>query len=224
MNAAILLCILFIKVPNTPCGTQLTTAIPANKSEATLSCNEKAELSGSDESSKRQNAQADKENLTRIENREQLEKFKRAMLLVPIPKNNEIQIDSRIPNELRWCRPWTKTFLLNMSHNHWGTFEKSIQINSAVRTVEYQKRLRRRNANAAPIEGEKTSSHLTGSTVDIAKLGMSKKQLEWMRTYLLRLEKCGLIEATEEFNQAVFHVMVFKHYSAPENDEQNPPD
>ena len=78
---------------------------------------------------------------------------------------------------------------------------------SAVRTQEYQWKLQEHNGNAT-----NRSSHIFGSTVDIAKKGMSRKSIQWMRHYLLRFEKMGLIEATEEFHQAVFHVMVFKAY------------
>jgi acyl-CoA reductase-like NAD-dependent aldehyde dehydrogenase len=55
-----------------------------------------------------------------------------------------------------------------------------------VRTVEQQKKLRRHNRNAAPIDGDTASTHLTGITVDIAKHGMSYKQHRWIEQYFMR--------------------------------------
>jgi hypothetical protein len=40
-----------------------------------------------------------------------------------------------------------------------------------VRTVEYQRRLRMINGNAAAADGDIASPHLTGGTIDIAKQG-----------------------------------------------------
>jgi hypothetical protein len=65
------------------------------------------------------------------------------------------------------------------------------------------------NANAAPIDGPRRSSHLTGSTVDISKL---LGNTEWLREYLWQKFDQGEIILVEETNQAVFHVMVLKHY------------
>jgi hypothetical protein len=71
------------------------------------------------------------------------------------------------------------------------------------------------NGNTAPISGPKKSSHLTGATVDIAKVGLTKAELDWLRKKLLVLEAEDLIEATEEQDQLVFHAMVFHTYSQP---------
>ena len=89
-----------------------------------------------------------------------------------------------------------------------------IQLNSAVRTAEQQKKLRRHNRNAAPIEGRTASSHLAGLTVDIGKGGFSKKQHKWIESYFAKLRDLkGLIEVAEERRQAVFHVMVSQKYA-----------
>ncbi len=84
---------------------------------------------------------------------------------------------------------------------------------SAVRTVEVQKKLRRHNHNAADIDGDLASPHLTGATIDIGKRGMTKKQLEWCRNYLLEKQNDGNIDVEEEFRQRVFHITVYKDYS-----------
>jgi len=87
-------------------------------------------------------------------------------------------------------------------------------VNSAVRTVEQQKKLRRRNRNAAPIDGDTASSHLAGTTVDLAKRGLTRKQKKWLDAYLKNLQDQGLIEAAEERRQACYHIMVKSQYSA----------
>jgi hypothetical protein len=71
----------------------------------------------------------------------------------------------------------------------------------------------KKNKNAAPVSGPTSSSHLGGSTVDITKKGLTKDEIRWMRKALLKLEAQDLVEATEEFRQSVFHIMVYKMYT-----------
>jgi hypothetical protein len=56
------------------------------------------------------------------------------------------------------------------------------------------------------------SPHLTGATVDIAKQGLSLRELAWMRAWLLPPQKAGKIDVEEEFQQACFHITVYKSY------------
>ncbi len=81
-----------------------------------------------------------------------------------------------------------------------------------MRTVAFQRSLRRTNGNAAPFEGDTASPHLTGATIDIAKHGLSMTEIAWMRGYLLPLEQEGKIDVEEEFQQSVFHISVYKNY------------
>lgn len=187
---------------------------------------EPASLEGSEASLLLQNEQADRENLSRIKNDSSLSRFKSAGLLVPIPQGQDqhILIKRDLQRKWRVVRPWTAEFILNFVADFHAEFGEPVQINSATRTVEYQRWLRRRNRNpnAAPATGPKASPHMTGAAIDIGKIkiGPSKRnmtdaELKWTRTYLLKLEGEGKIEATEEFNQAVFHIMVFRCYYAP---------
>jgi len=84
-----------------------------------------------------------------------------------------------------------------------------------VLTVEYQKRLMGTNGNAAAAEGDIASPHLTGATIDIAKVGLSRKELAWMRGRLLALEGAGKLDVEEEFEQTCFHITVYKSYLPP---------
>ena len=62
------------------------------------------------------------------------------------------------------------------------------------------------------------SPHLTGGTIDIAKSGMSRKELTWMRNHLLAMQVEGTIDVEEEFRQPCFHITVYRSYLAPEPD------
>ena len=104
---------------------------------------------------------------------------------------------------------------MDQSRDFRSEFGESLQVNSCVRTVVYQRALAGRNGNAARVSGSRASLHLTGSAVDITKVGMSARQIRWMRERLLRNERQGMVEATEEFVQSVFHVVVFKKYDPP---------
>jgi hypothetical protein len=94
-------------------------------------------------------------------------------------------------------------------------FHRPILVSSAVRTVAYQKQLERINGNAAPAEGDIVSPHLTGGTIDIAKAGLPRSELNWMRAWLQPLEAAGKIDVEEEFQQACFHVTVYATYVPP---------
>ncbi len=166
-------------------------------------------LKGSPESQIKQNVEADRIQLVRIINDVVLEEMIAGGLLVKIPDTPGVKIDVRLPERFRFVRPWVATFLIELGKDFKVRFGEEIQINSAVRTIEYQVQISSRNKNAAPIMGEKRSSHLTGSAIDIAKLPLTEEQKLWLRARLVALELSNAIEATEEHYQAVFHIMVF---------------
>ncbi|MBA3733416.1 hypothetical protein H0W91_03525 [Patescibacteria group bacterium] len=171
----------------------------------------KPNLRGSKAVAKKQNSQANKERLTRIEDAKQLKRFVESRILVPLPNSLAVRVAPALGEQYRYCRPWTRKFLEDLGVAHLLRFHRPIQVNSAVRTLERQKVLRRTNGNAAPLTGETASSHPTASTVDIAKSDSSVEK-EWMRDYLQQQRDKGKIAVAEEFQQPVFHVMVFKNY------------
>jgi hypothetical protein len=154
----------------------------------------------------------DRLELPRIQDDEELEQLKAIEALVPIVPSTSLRIDPRLDPDRRYCRPWTLQFLQDLSADYYKQFNQQIQVNSAVRTVQVQKKLRRHNRNAAPESGETASSHLAGITVDIQRRGMTKKQVHWVEQYMLPLKNLGLIEPEEERRQWVFHVMVSDRY------------
>ena len=169
-------------------------------------------LKGSHEILVRQNQVADREGLDRIQNDDDLDDMRTRKLLVAIPTNEALQVDERLPSDRRYCRPWTAQFLATLSRAHYARFHTPLQINSAVRTVEFQQRLLRTNGNAAPAEGETASPHLTGQAIDLAKHGLSLTEIAWLRGYLLPLVQQGKVDVEEEFQQACFHISVYKKY------------
>jgi hypothetical protein len=170
-------------------------------------------LKGSRDSMVRQNEEIDRLQLPRINDEEQLEELIRNQELVPIEETRSLRVNPGIKPEKRYCRPWTKQFVADMSEAFYNEFHSSLQVNSAVRTAEQQFKLRHHNRNAAPESGEIASSHLAGITVDLAKRGLTTGQHKWVVDYLKNFRDLGLVEAAEERRQACFHVMVSDRYT-----------
>lgn len=174
-------------------------------------------LKGSHEILVRQNVVADRDGLDRIQDDDDLMRMRRQHLLVGLPTSRALEVDDRLPADRRYTRPWTAQFLATLARAHYARFHTSLQVNSAVRTVEFQQHLIRINGNAAPAEGETASPHLTGQAIDIAKHGLSLTEIAWLRGYLLPLIQQGRIDVEEEFQQACFHISVYKKYTPSTN-------
>ena len=172
-------------------------------------------LKGSFESLSRQNEMADAEGLERILDEDDLSDRIAQKLLVPVPASSSLVVNGNLPENHKYCRPWTSDFLADLARAHQAQFGRPIEVSSAVRTVEYQKQLMRVNGNAAAAEGEVVSPHLTGATIDVVKHGMGRTELNWMRTWLLPLQLAGTIDVEEEFRQKCFHITVYKNYVSP---------
>jgi hypothetical protein len=173
-------------------------------------------LRGSMESLVRQNDKTEADNLERIEDEDDLADRIARKMLIPVPTSAALTINEKLPASHRYCRPWTAQFLSDLAHIHGAEFHRPLEVSSAVRTVEYQKQLMETNGNAAPAEGDIASPHLTGATIDLAKQGMSRQEMGWMRAWLLPLQQAGKIDVEEEFQQACFHITVYKSYMPPE--------
>src|SRR6185437_2209585 len=134
----------------------------------------------------------------------------------PLPASENLSVNPRLPQQRRYCRPWTAQFLTDLARMHEAVFHRPLRVDSAVRTVKYQRRLVSINANAAPAEGAIASPHETGATIDIGKRGMTWREIGWMRRYLMSLENAGLIDVEEEFYQSCFHITVYDTYGRRE--------
>jgi len=170
-------------------------------------------LKGSYDSMLRQNEEIDRLQLPRIMDDAQLEELVRIEELVPIEESKSLHVSPAIKPDKRYCRPWTNYFLQDMGEAYYNEFHVPLQVNSAVRTMEQQRKLRRHNRNAAPEDGDISSSHLAGITVDLAKRGLTRAQHKWVEDYLKNLRDLSLVEVAEERRQACFHVMVSDRYT-----------
>lgn len=161
----------------------------------------------------RQNEEVDRLQLPRIVDDAQLEELKTSGDLVPLVASESLRIEPSLDPSRRFARVWTRDFVNDLADAYYNRFHEQIQLNSAVRTVKVQKKLRRRNRNAAPAEGETASSHLAGITVDLQRRGMKKDQIRFVEYYLFYLRALGLVEPEEERRHWCFHVMVSDRYS-----------
>lgn len=169
-------------------------------------------LRGSLASLERQNSRLESEGLERILDDDDLNSRIGHGLLTPLPVSANLTVNPSLPENRRYCRSWTAKFLTDLARQHAAAFHRPFQVNSAVRTVDYQKRLMRVNGNAAAAEGDIVSPHITGATIDIGKQGMTRAELMWMRRQLFAFQNAGKIDVEEEFEQACFHITVYKNY------------
>lgn len=160
----------------------------------------------------RENAEADRQRLTRMTDAATVERFVRQGHLVLLPVRTPAYFVAGVPDHLRVTRPWTKRFVEHVTGRFHATFGRPLKVTSLTRTAETQQRLRRTNGNAAPAVGRLRSAHLTGAAVDISKRSLHAHEVRWLRAALGRLNAQRLVSAIEEFVQPHFHVMVFRRY------------
>jgi hypothetical protein len=170
-------------------------------------------LKGSHDSMTRQNEEIDRLQLPRIADDHQLQELERNGELVPIKETQALRWSPSIQSDKRYARPWTSQFLEDMSQAYYKEFHGQLQVNSAVRTMEQQQKLRRHNRNAAPETGDISSSHMAGITIDLSRRGLRPAEHAWIENYLKNLRDQGLVEAAEERRTWCFHVMVSDRYT-----------
>lgn len=159
-----------------------------------------------------ENAELNRLQLPRIADEGELIRYEVARVLVPVDETEALKLAADLPESRRYCRPWTRDFLQDFSQAYYERFHTPVQINSLVRTMEQQGRLRRHNRYAAPEWGDTASTHLTGVTFDMSRRGLTVEQYAWILTYMLPLKAAGMIDPIEE-SQPVLHVVVFEKYS-----------
>jgi hypothetical protein len=169
-------------------------------------------LRGSREILVHQNEMADAAGLERIQNDDQLDRLRDSHRLVQLASTSSLRVNPELPQNRRCARPWTAHFAADIARAYYARFGQPLELNSAVRTISYQLRLQRVNGNAADVAGETASPHLTGQAIDFGKRGMSVAEIAWMRMYLAPLMQAGMIDVEEEFQQACFHISVYRNY------------
>ncbi|HEY5177466.1 MAG TPA: DUF5715 family protein [Terriglobales bacterium] len=159
-----------------------------------------------------QNEELNRLQLPRIADEGELIRYEVAQVLVPVSETEALKLAADLPESRRYCRAWTRDFLQDFSQAYYNQFHSPLQVNSLVRTMEQQGRLRRHNRYAAPEWGDTASTHLTGVTFDLSRRGLSGEQYGWILAYLLPLKESGMVDPIEE-SQPVLHVVVFEKYS-----------
>lgn len=159
-----------------------------------------------------QNAELDRAEVPRMNNEFELLQSEMANDLVPVNETDALKIADNLLDTRRYCRPWTRDFLQDISQAYYETFHTPLQVNSLVRTADQQAWLRRHNRFAAPASGDTASTHLAGVSVDLSRRGLTKTQYAWIRGYLQPLQEKGMVDPIEE-RQPVLHVVVFEKYS-----------
>ncbi|MFH1047477.1 MAG: DUF5715 family protein [Patescibacteria group bacterium] len=180
-----------------------------------------ASLKGSKAALARENSVADRFKLERFDGLSEVKAAVATKKLIRFSDTAAYAIDQTLGEQditnRAWyahARPWVKTFLDDVLGETHRRFGGRCLITSLVRTTRYQKLVRRAYPRAAA-KGDipaHRSSHLTGSTVDIAFREMPRPARPWLRRRLLALETAQAIQATEE--RYCFHVMVFPDYAA----------
>jgi hypothetical protein len=163
-----------------------------------------------------QNRRIDEDGVERFETMKDLDAAIERGEMVPIPVSAALTVDKRLDPKRRYVRPWTARFLTSISEQFYAQFHQPLMVDSAVRPMDVQKKLRRRNRNAAPVDGETASSHEAGLTIDLARSYMTPGEVKWMEIQLLILHSYGAVEVIEEHHQLCFHIMVAKKYDDPE--------
>ena len=107
------------------------------------------------------------------------------------------------------ARPWVRDFLNVVLKPISQETGERFKVTSLVRTMDYQRRLRRVSLVAASgINHWRLSPHLTGSTVDISTKDMSDSAKQALSHSLSALSRAGAVVFMEEFFGGCFHIFV----------------
>ena len=167
-----------------------------------------------------ENVELNRLQLPRIADEGELIRYEVAQVLVPVAETEALKLAADLPESRRYCRPWTRDFLQDFTQAYYDQFHTPLQVNSLVRTMEQQGRLRRHNRYAAPEWGDTASTHLTGVTFDMSRRGLTVEQYAWILVYMRPLKESGMIDPIEE-SQPVLHVVVFEKYSERLDEKNN---
>ncbi|MGO9515798.1 MAG: DUF5715 family protein [Candidatus Korobacteraceae bacterium] len=166
---------------------------------------------GSHELLVQQNQELDRAQAFRVINDMDLVQHELSQELVPVNETEALKLADNLENNRRYCRPWTRDFLQDFSQAFYEQFHTPLTVNSLVRTMEQQHKLRRSNRFAAPEWGDTASTHLAGVSFDLSRRGLTPIQYAWITSYLLPLKEAGMVDPIEE-RQPVLHIVVFDKY------------
>jgi hypothetical protein len=160
-----------------------------------------------------QNEEANRRGLPRIADDKQLRSLIQESVLVQIVPTDDVKV--HIPTGRDYAQPWAVAFLKDLAADYRAVFGVPLQVNSAVRTVKFQKHLRLWNRNAAPATGDLASVHLAGIAIDLQRRGLTGAQVRWLQLRLLYYHARGLVIVEEELRRnECIHVVVRAEYPA----------
>ena len=167
---------------------------------------------GSHELLVQQNQELDRAQSFRVINDVDLIQHELSQDLVPVNETEALKLADNLEGNRKYCRPATRDFLQDFSQAFYEQFHAPLTVNSLVRTMEQQHRLRYHNRFAAPEWGDTQSTHLAGVAFDLSRRGLTPVQYAWITNYLLPLKEAGMVDPIEE-RQPVLHVVVYDRYS-----------
>jgi uncharacterized protein DUF5715 len=166
---------------------------------------------GSHELLVQQNQELDRTQSFRVINDVDLIQHELSQDLVPVNETEALKLADNLDGSRRYCRPATRDFLQDFSQAFYEQFHAPLTVNSLVRTMEQQHKLRYHNRFAAPEWGDTASTHLAGVAFDLSRRGLSPMQYAWITSYLLPLKEAGIVDPIEE-RQPVLHIVVYDRY------------
>jgi Family of unknown function (DUF5715) len=166
---------------------------------------------GSHELLVQQNQELDRTQSFRVINDVDLIQHELSQDLVPVNETEALKLADNLEGSRRYCRPWTRDFLQDFSQAFYEQFHVPLTVNSLVRTMVQQHKLRYHNRFAAPEWGDTASTHLAGVAFDLSRRGVTPLQYAWITTYLLPLKEAGMVDPIEE-RQPVLHIVVYDKY------------
>jgi Family of unknown function (DUF5715) len=152
-----------------------------------------------------ENTRADAAGLKRYETLGDVQQDVRVGVLVPLPPR---LVNAKLPKDRRYALPATVAFIEKLNHDFRDVTDKNLVVDSAIRPSDVQKRLTRRNRNAAPAQGTRASTHERGTTFDLSRR-MKRGEYRWLITRLAYYRARGEILVIEE--RACVHIFVGKN-------------
>lgn len=162
-----------------------------------------------------ENLDADASGIPRYDNQEEVDEAIMGGELVPF---TGVAISGSLPKNRRYARPATVRFAQELSGEFYERFGKRLQIDSAVRPADCQRKLARHNHSAANWFGPAASTHERGTTFDLSRR-LSKSEWHWLACRLMYYRGRGIILVIEERKCIHVYVKNVRSEILPENGE-----
>ena len=150
-----------------------------------------------------ENRSADAAGLKRYNDRREIEADTERGVLTRIPCSR------KVPEYRRVALPDTVGFFGQLDADYLSATGRGLNVDSAIRSRDDQRRLRKSNRNATDVDGTRASSHERGTTFDLSRR-MSRAQYRWLLWRLAYYRGVGRILVIEE--RSCIHVYVIPNF------------